>query len=59
MSEQELNWIEYLIGKIGEADLLPENRERLARERQARQEVLERGEVPIKPFDGGIVIAEE
>jgi len=59
LSVLDLDWIEYLIGKADKNDLHPENKAKLARQRQARQDALDRGEMPLKPFDGGIVLGDE
>lgn len=53
MDTQKLNWIKFLIGRIKEEELTPENKERL--EEQRRQRKQPGGE--LKPFDGGIVNA--
>jgi len=56
LNEQELNWIEHLIGKIYESELLPENRVRLAARRRRIAEIRAQGLVPVRDIDGGIVI---
>ena len=55
----ESNWIAFLIGKIPEAELVPANRRRLEAQHKARKETIEAGEVPLKPFWGGVVDGEE
>ena len=52
----ELNWIGYLIGKIKEENLTPANHQRLDAQRERRQEIIAGGDVPLKPFGGGIVL---
>jgi len=55
IDEKELNWISFLIGKISEAELTPANCRRLAAQRERREEIVEGGDVPLKPFWAGIV----
>ena len=59
LSKQQLEWIEYLTGSIKEADLSPENKAKAQAKMQERQDLIDQGIVPTKPFPAGIVTDED
>ena len=50
LSESEVEWIAFLIGKIKEIELSPENKLRLEKERAVKEAQIIVGEVPLKEW---------
>ena len=50
LSENEVEWIAFLIGKIKEAQLSPENKLRLEQERAVKEAQVIAGEVPLREW---------
>jgi len=51
----DMNWISFITGASEASDLTPENTTRLEAEQADRAECIAGGDVPCKPFPGGIV----
>ena len=57
LTENDINWIEFLVGKITVDELTLENYATRLSRQMDRQDVVDRGDIPLKPFPGGIVDA--